>query len=127
LLLPLLMTLACSAGTQTSPQAGLGGTSWQLVKFQGGDGKTLTPDDKAKYTITFGTDNRVSARVDCNRGAGTWKSSGANQLEFGPLALTRAMCPPGSRSHRQGLAVGAFLHHQGWPSLSIADGGRWNL
>ena len=25
----------------------LEGTSWQLVKFQGGDGKVLTPDDKA--------------------------------------------------------------------------------
>lgn len=29
-------------------------------------------------------------------GRGTWKSSGASQLQLGPLALTRAMCPPGS-------------------------------
>src|SRR4030095_9080052 len=90
LLLPLLMTLACSAGTQTSPQAGLGGPSWQRVKFQGGNGKTLTPDDNAKYTITFGTDNRVSARVDCNRGVGTWKSLGGNKLEFVTLSLTHS-------------------------------------
>ena len=35
-----------------SPEPGsLARTSWQLVKFQGGDGQTLTPDDGAKYTI----------------------------------------------------------------------------
>ena len=91
-----LLVVACSAREQAAapnPAAALGGTSWQLVKFQSSDEKTLTPDDKAKYTIFFGTDGRVSARIDCNRGAGTWKSSGPNQLQFGPLALTRAACP----------------------------------
>jgi para-nitrobenzyl esterase len=63
------------------------------VRFEGGDDKILTPDDKAKYTLTFETDGTVRVRVDCNRGHGTWKSSGPNQLEFGPMALTRAMCP----------------------------------
>ena len=99
----LLLLSACSTGMQTSlrdAMTDLGGTSRQLVKFEGNDGKTLTPDDRAKYTITFGTDGRVSARIDCNRGSGAWKSSGLNQLEFGPLALTRAMCPPGSLHDR---------------------------
>src|SRR5262245_36829780 len=99
----MLLLAACGAFDQTSLQGAspnLGGTSWQLVKFQNSDDKTLTPDDKAKYTIAFATDGRVSARVDCNRGVGTWKSSGANQLQFGPLALTRAMCPPGSMHDR---------------------------
>jgi putative lipoprotein len=36
----------------------------------------------------------VSARINCNRGIGTWKSPRPPQLEFGPLALTRAMCLP---------------------------------
>ena len=74
----------------------LAGTSWQLVRFRGSDDTVLTPDDGTKYTISFGSDGRVSGRIDCNRGGGTWRSSGPNQLEFGPLALTRAMCPPGS-------------------------------
>jgi hypothetical protein len=55
----LLVVSACGARTQTPSQkaaAALGGTSWQLVTFQGSDDKTLTPDDKAKYTIAFGTD-----------------------------------------------------------------------
>jgi para-nitrobenzyl esterase len=77
----------------------LGGTAWQLVKFEGDD-TTLTPDDKAKYTLAFETDGRVSVRLDCNRGRGTWQSSGPKQLAFGPLALTRAMCPPGSLHDR---------------------------
>ena len=95
----LLLPIACSVRTGPPPQnaaAELGGTSWQLVKFQSSDDRILTPDDPAKYTISFGTDGSVSARIDCNRGRGLWKSSGPNQLQFGPLALTRAQCPPGS-------------------------------
>ncbi|RJG05719.1 META domain-containing protein [Noviherbaspirillum cavernae] len=90
-----LVVTACA-----TPSGNLGGTSWQLVKFQGGDDTTLIPDDKAKYTVTFGSDGRVSARIDCNRGVGTWESAGPNQLQFGPLALTRAMCAPGSLHDR---------------------------
>jgi para-nitrobenzyl esterase len=103
LLAALLLAIACSVRTPTTPQngaAGLGGTSWQLVRFQGSDDRVLTPDDSAKYTIAFGTDGSVNARVDCNRGRGTWKSSAPNQLQFGPLALTRAACPPGSLHDR---------------------------
>ena len=89
------------------------------------DDKTLTPDDKAKYTITFGNDGRVSARIDCNRGTGTWKSSGPNQLQFGPPGDYPGDVPTGiplrSQSHRQGLGVCAIVHHQGGSSLSVAD------
>lgn len=88
----LLMGFVCTGWAQAPPQntAGdLGGTSWQLVKFEGSDDKTLTPGDKTKYTIGFESNGGVSLRIDCNRGHGTWKSSGPNQLEFGPLALTR--------------------------------------
>jgi heat shock protein HslJ len=103
LLAALPMAIACSVRMPAPPQdvaAGLGGTSWQLVKFHSSDDKLLTPDEPAKYTVAFGTDGSVSVRIDCNRGRGTWKSSGPNQLQFGPLALTRAMCPPGSLHDR---------------------------
>ena len=81
----LLGLVHCSPGreepvpkTEAGPAASsdLGGTTWQLVKFEGGDETTLTPDDPAKYTIAFQSDGRLSARIDCNRGMGTWKSSG---------------------------------------------------
>ena len=94
LLLPLLL-LASSDAQEQSPRAAseLGGTTWQLVVFLGGDGSKLSPLDKTGYTVTFDAAGSVSVKIDCNRGRGTWKSAGANQLEFGPLALTRAMCP----------------------------------
>jgi para-nitrobenzyl esterase len=116
--------------SETAP-AKLEGTSWQFVRFQGGDGKTLTPDNKAKYTVAFGADGRVSVRFDCNRGRGTWKSSGPNQLQFGPLALTRAMCPPGSLHDRFAKDWGyvrSYLIKNGHLFLSLlADGGIYEF
>ena len=108
----------------------LQGTSWQLVKFQGGDGRTLTPDDPAKYTIQFAADGRLAARVDCNRGSGTWKAT-PPQLEFGPLALTRAMCPKGSLHDqivKQWTFVRSFVVKDGRLFLSLmADGGIYEF
>jgi len=118
-------------GPPQDAAAGLGGTSWQLVRFQSGDGKLLTPDDPAKYTIAFGNDGSVSARIDCNRGRGTWKSSGSNQLLFGPLALTRAMCPPGSlhdRMVKDWEYVRSYTLKDGYLFLALmADGGIYEF
>lgn len=49
---------------------GLSATPWQLVRFEGGDGRVVTPDVRSKYTISFGTDGQLSARFDCNHVAG---------------------------------------------------------
>ena len=87
------LVLAAGCAQTTQPPASLAGTSWQLVKFRGGDGKVVTPDN---YTLAFGADGVVSSRIDCNRGRGGWKSEGPGQLEFSPMAITRALCPPGS-------------------------------
>ena len=121
-------------GAQIAPQAslaGLGGTSWQLVRFQGGDGTVLMPDGKAKYTIAFAADGNVNVQFDCNRGRGTWASPGPNQLQFGPLALTRAMCPPGSlHDHivRQWPFVRSYTMKDKHLFLSLmADGGSYEF
>jgi para-nitrobenzyl esterase len=134
-LIGLLVLCAVSVAFGQTPPSGmgaaLGGTSWQLVKFQGGDGKTLTPDDKTKYTIAFNKDGSLAARIDCNRGRGTWKSSGPNQLKFGPLALTRAMCPPGSlhdRIVKDWDLVRSYVIKDGHLFLSLmADAGIYEL
>ena len=109
----------------------LAGTSWQLVKFQGGDDKTLTPDDGAKYTIAFTDGGRLNARLDCNRGSGTWKSSGPSQLQFGPLALTRAMCPDPSMHDqivKQWANIRSYVIKDGHLFLSLmADGGIYEF
>jgi putative lipoprotein len=123
-----------TAGAQASlpPTAPLlEGTSWQLVRFQGGDDKTLTPDERAKYTIEFAAGGEVIARIDCNRGRGTWKSSGPNQIQFGPLALTRAQCPPGSLHDdivKQWGYIRSYVIKDGHLFLSLmADGGIYEF
>ncbi len=91
----------------------------------------LTPDDRAKYTIDFGAGGQLTARVDCNRGRGTWKSSGPNQLQFGPLALTRAKCPPGSLHDqivKQWGNIRSYVMKDGHLFLSLmADGGIYEF
>ncbi len=116
---------------QPSAATRLSGTPWQLVRFQGGDGKVVTPDDRSKYTIDFGPDGRLAVRFDCNRGAGAWKASGPSQIEFGLLALTRAMCPPGSM-HDQLVKhwsfVRSYVMRDGRLYLSLmADGGIYEF
>jgi len=121
------------APQQAPPAASsqLQGTSWQLVRFRGGDDSTLTPDDRAKYTIEFGADGRLTARVDCNRGRGTWTSQGSNQLQFGPLALTRAQCPAGSLHDqivKQWSSIRSFVIKDGHLFLALmADGGTYEF
>jgi len=128
----LLLAVSCGGSDQPHAEASgapatLGGTSWQLLKFEGGDGTVLVPDDPAKYTITFDADSGVSLRVDCNRGHGSWRSTPPSSLEFGPMALTRAMCPPGSLHDqivRQWPYVRSYIIKDGHLFLSLmADGG----
>jgi para-nitrobenzyl esterase len=129
----LLLLAAISALAQTPPPAAadLVGEPWRLVQFQGGDGTVLKPDDPAKYTVQFNADLSVSARIDCNRGRATWKSAGANQVELGPLALTRMMCPAGSLHDqivKQWRYVRSYVIKDGRLVLSLmADGGTYTF
>ena len=107
------------------------GTAWQFVRFQGGDGAILTPDERAKYTIAFADNGGLNVRFDCNRGRGTWKSPGPDQIEFGPLALTRVMCPSGSlHDHmvKQWPFVRSYIIKSGHLFVSLmADGGTFEF
>ena len=127
----LLLILAAACTQLGAPQARLEGTSWQLVRFKGGDGALLEPDERAKYTLAFGADGVMSGRIDCNRARGSWKSAGAGQLEFGPMAITRAQCPPGSLHDqvvRQLPFVRSYLIRDQHLFLSLmADGGTYEF
>jgi heat shock protein HslJ len=109
----------------------LQGSAWQLVRFQGGDDTVRVPDDRSKYTLEFGPDGRVAVRFDCNRGAGSWKSAGASRLEFGPMAMTRAMCPPESMHDfmvKHWAFVRSYVLKDGHLFLSLmADGGTFEF
>ena len=102
-----------------------------MPQFQGSDDKTLTPDDGTKYTIEFGAGGILIARVDCNRGRGSWKSGGPNQLQFGPLALTRIQCPAGSLHDqivKQWGFIRSYVVRGGHLFLSLmADGGIYEF
>ena len=125
-----LLGAACVTTPPGSP-ADLGGTSWRLVKFQGGNGATLRPDDPAKYTVDFNADGSLTARIDCNRARGIWRSAGPSHLELGPMALTRAQCPPGSlhdRIVKDWGFVRSYVVKNGHLFLALmADGGIYEL
>ncbi|HTQ73210.1 MAG TPA: META domain-containing protein [Burkholderiales bacterium] len=128
LTIPLAALLAACA--QTPPQGeavGLVGPTWQLVSFKGGDGRVEVPIDKSQFQLVFNANGSVFARLDCNRGNGTWKSPGPNRIEFGPMATTRAMCPPGwLQDHvpRQLQNIRSYAIRDGHLFLSlVADGG----
>jgi para-nitrobenzyl esterase len=134
----MLLLAGCGAATAQPPSAvaaaappSLAGTAWRLVRFQGGEDTIVRPDDPAKYTLEFGADGTVTARIDCNRGRGSWTSPEPGQLSLGPLALTRAMCPPGSlhdRIVRDWSFVRTYVIQDGHLFLSLfADAGIYEL
>ena len=126
-------TIAAPGGSSSNSSSAspLAGTSWRLVRFEGGDDTVLKPDDPSKYTIELGADGQLTARIDCNRGRGTWTSAGESQIEFGPMALTRAQCPPGSLHDqivKQWGNIRSYVLRNGHLFLALkADGGIYEF
>lgn len=128
---------ACTTAPETPPQnvpfAGLEGTSWQLVEFQSMDDAqgVQRPDNPGKYTVEFGDEGRTAFRLDCNRGMGTWRNEISNatggSLTFGPLAVTKALCPEpsmGELLEKQLPYVRSFVIRDGHLNMALmADGG----
>jgi heat shock protein HslJ len=134
LILPTILfaSFVCIGTAQNPNAAHLGGTTWQLVKFLGNDDTLLTPRGHAEYTLAFDKAGTVSVRIDCNRGHGTWKSSGPNHLEFGPMALTRAMClsgdPLNDRLPRDWTHIRSYVLKDGHLFLSLkVDAGTYEF
>ena len=127
-----MFALACIAvsfafanGQKSSP---LSGTSWQLVKFQGPDERVFIPDDKSKYTISFGRSGGVIARIDCNSARSTWRATASGQLQFGSWSRTSAKCSSGSLHDqivRDGAAVRNFAIKDGHLFLSGMEAGGY--
>ena len=123
-----VISSSMSVGWQKSKSGNpLSGTSWQLVKFQGPD-DTFTPDDKSKYTVKFGSNGRVTARVDCNRASTTWRVTADGKLDFGSWSRTSAKCGRGSLHDQivnDGAAVRNFAIKDGHLFLSGTEGGGY--
>ncbi len=129
---------SASPGAAASPAAAplpaLAGSQWRLVQIVSMDdavGRTR-PADPSRYTLQLGADGRASLRLDCNRGSASWTAQASAEpasgsFRFGPLATTRALCPPGSLSQRltaQIPYVRSYLIRNGHLHLALmADGG----
>ena len=124
---------AVSIATQRHLSAAptLAGTSWKLVKVQLEDEPAIVPDDGSKYTITFGSNGQVTARVDCNRASSTWKSPRPNELQFGSWSRTSAKCGAGSLHDRivtEGANVRSYSMKDGHLFLGgMSTGGYYEL
>src|SRR6478609_1064675 len=122
---------AASRAAPTPTASALPGTVWQLVRFTGGDGASLVPDDGQKYTLQFDSDGHIAVRLDCNRGSSTWREPQAGTLELGPMALTRAACPPASMHDqmvRQWPYIRSYVIRDGHLFLALmADGGIYEF
>ena len=81
-------------------RASLAGTAWRLVEIVSMDDHRYAPADRALYTLEFNVDGSLRIRADCNLGTGSWTSQSAGLLQFGRIAATQAMCPPGSLHDR---------------------------
>jgi heat shock protein HslJ len=73
----------------------LTGAVWSWQETVMNDGKRIVPAASGRYTLLFQPGGMVAVQADCNRGSGSYLLNGGS-LSFGPIAMTRAMCPPGS-------------------------------
>lgn len=139
-----LATVLCAAcSTYTAPPTNpagpdtqaiaLTGTTWRLHEIQSMDdakGNTRPPPDRI-YTMRLTPDGRAAFQLDCNRGSTSYtigtSEPGRGAITFSNLAMTRAMCPPGSLDSRIARDMGyvrSYMMQGDILSLSLmADGG----
>jgi heat shock protein HslJ len=112
----------------------LANTQWRLVEFQSMDDATGTvrPRDPSLYTLSLNGDGTVTMKLNCNRAKGAWSAEASRdatngRFAFGPLAMTRAHCPPPSMDETiaaQAQFIRTYLLKDGRLYLSLmADGG----
>jgi heat shock protein HslJ len=124
---------ACTGAPAPDLVATLAGTSWQLHAIQSMDDAQGTTRivEPQRFTIRFETEGRASLRLDCNRGMGSWQTKpagdGTGTLSFGPIAATRALCPPPHLDQKIVRDLGyvrSYLMKDGKLFMSLmADGG----
>jgi len=103
--------------TQRIGASELAGTAWQLVSLKSMDDSVYAPDAPEMYTVEFRADGSIRILADCNRGTGSWSSGAAGRLEFGDIAATQALCPPGSLQER-------YLSQFPWVRSHIIENGH---
>ena len=127
-------TVSAADSNARSAPPFLAGTAWRLVEFQSMDDAigTVRPEASALYTMRLHGDGTVNLRLNCNQAKGSWSATPSGDttsggFEFGPLAMTRAFCPPPSMDASIAAQAGfirSYLLKDGRLYLGLmADGG----
>ncbi|MEZ4837008.1 MAG: META domain-containing protein [Caldilineaceae bacterium] len=98
---------------------------WQWIAYSG-PVEQFDVETPQRFVLAFGEDNSLAVLADCNRASGSYTAAdSAVTVEIGPM--TRAMCPPDSRSDQfVRLLGGAAIYFFDGDNLLIdlfADGG----
>jgi para-nitrobenzyl esterase len=99
LFLAALVLIATAAQAVSPMPPELAHTTWRWVSLTTAE-ETLTIAEPERYILRFLDGGRIALRADCNRGAGSVVFPEPGAIRFGALAITRAMCPPGSLGDR---------------------------
>lgn len=90
----------------------LADTQWRLLEFQSMDDAVgvKRTDDPSKYTMQLHKDGTVTMKLNCNVAKGTWiaeagQDPSSGRLNFGPLATTKAFCPPPSMDQHVSMQI----------------------
>jgi heat shock protein HslJ len=107
--------LACGCGGDLSGPSDVIGGTWRLISWTQTSGQAAVVNDPGRYTISFGNDERLSIKSDCNSCGGSYELNGSG-LAVGALACTRAFCPSPSLDPAFAEAVGRAR------TVSVRDG-----
>jgi heat shock protein HslJ len=124
----------CMARGAEAAAPPLAGTQWRFVEFQSMDDAQgiARPIEGTVYSMWLHGDGTVTMQLNCNRATGTWSAvpgseATSGQFEYGPLAATRALCPPPSMDDSivaQSSYIRSYLLKDDRLYLSLmADGG----
>ncbi len=65
---------------------------WQWVRTNYTDGRVFVPNKTTAFSLTFGTDGKVSGTTDCNSLGGPYTTAGTSSVLFGRMAMTKMYC-----------------------------------
>jgi heat shock protein HslJ len=95
--------------------------TWQGTQMSNGD--RIVPEAADRYALMFRPGGMVEVRADCNRGSASYLLTGG-QMTFGAVALTKMLCPPGSRDTEFLRELGAVTAQgMNGPDLTLTLGG----
>jgi heat shock protein HslJ len=132
ILLPVVLVVACTSAPEltppstpevvTAPATHLG--AWYWTGTVSTD-NVLIAADPARYRIEFTDATTMAVQADCNRGRASYTLSSQDELQTGPIGLTKMGCPEDSQDRQFLTALAAARRLQpgaDWLRAELADG-----